>query len=648
MKPKTFIIIPVLVMVIFFSGESFGQKWGKVSKEELNMTSIPEDLDADGVILFDKGEYFFGYTYPVTLREHKRIKVFTKKGTESADISIPFLHGEKIRDIEGHTFTREGRKIRLRSGQVFTKKGRDWDEVVFTMPGVEEGCVFEYRYDKWSDLTYVLGPWYFQNEFFTKLSQVSLRLPGGWGYSYRLANPGQTVIEPRVEDVLTPRSREKEYIWTLENVPPIREEPFVACIHDYRTSIYFELMLYKDRRILGYGEDEVIDTWGEFGEGVDTLYRSLTHGREKVNEKARDLTQGMETQPEKAVRIYDYVRQDISWNGERGIFNLRDKYLETLLTRLEGTAAEKNLLLWNLLRAAGIEAYPVLISTRDYGRMIVGLPGLFQFNHLIVCVRPLFQPGREEWFVDAIDRSCPFGMLPAGDLVAHGLLLDGKESRIIEIPQCKVSSRQHFVTKAQLFEHGGFACSTAVGYYGYLRIHARGQVSKQGRDEFAKQEALGVIPVAAIDTIAYTALDSVDQPLQMSFTLSAPQYAQLMGEKLYVNPTLFTRRETNPFKNESRSFAVEFGYPFSKIEETEFLIPSGFAVQELPANVNREIGGAKFSRTFSAEANLIRCRREMIITRPVFLAQYYTELRNFYQEIVSADQLLVVLGKELE
>jgi len=399
---------------------------------------------------------------------------------------------------------------------------------------------------------------------------------------------------------------------------------------------------------LGYGEDEVIDTWGEFGEGVDTLYRSLTHGREKVNEKARELTRGIATQPEKAVKIYDYVRQDINWNGERGIFNPGDKYLETLLTRLEGTAAEKNLLLWNLLRAVGIEAYPVLISTRDHGRMITGLPGLFQFNHLIVYLRSLFQLGGQEWFLDAIDRSCPFGMLPVGDLVAHGLLLDGKESRIIDIPQCKVGSKQHFVTKAQLFENGGFACSTAVGYYGYFRIHARGQVSKQGREEFAKQEALGVIPVATIDTIAYTAFDSVDQPLQMSFTLSGLQYAQVMGENLYVNPTLFTRRGTNPFKNESRSFAVDFGYPFSKIEETEFLIPSGFVVQELPATVNIEIGGAKFSRTFSAEANLIRCRRELIITQPVFLVQYYPQLRNFYQEIVSADQLLVVLGKELE
>jgi hypothetical protein len=157
-----------------------------------------------------------------------------------------------------------------------------------------------------------------------------------------------------------------------------------------------------------------------------------------------------------------------------------------------------------------------------------------------------------------------------------------------------------------------------------------------------------MIPTATIDSLTYTSLDSTDQALHMSFTLSAPQYAQIIGGNLYVNPTLFTRRDTNPFKNESRRFPVEFGYPFTKIEETEFVIPTGFKVEELPADVNREIGGAKFSRTFSVERNLIRCHRKLVVTQPVFWVQYYSDIRNFYQEIVSADQLLVVLSKKHE
>ena len=170
MKPRILFIIFVLAIVTLYYGEAFCQEWGKVSQEELSMTSIPEDPDADAVILFDRGEYLFGYACPVTLKRHKRIKVLTKRGSEAANISIPLFYGEKIKDLKGHTITKDGRKIKLKSELVFTKKGKDWDEVVFTMPGVEEGCVFEYVYDKWIEYTYVLGPWY--------LMSISLSFPG--------------------------------------------------------------------------------------------------------------------------------------------------------------------------------------------------------------------------------------------------------------------------------------------------------------------------------------------------------------------------------------------------------------------------------------------------------------------------------------
>ncbi|KPL03481.1 MAG: hypothetical protein AMJ73_06860 [candidate division Zixibacteria bacterium SM1_73] len=645
MKSSAFAIISVLAVLTFSYGESFCQKWGKASKEELSMTSVPEDPDADAVILFDKGEYFFGYIYPVTFREHKRVKVFTKRGTEFANISIPFLHGEKIKELEGQTITQEGKKLRLKQNQVFTRKGKDWDEIVFTLPGVEKGCVFEYRYEKWSEYTYVLGPWYFQNEIFIKLSQISLRLYGPWVYSYRFVNPGLAKIEPRVQAGNITHPGEMEYIWTFENVPAIREEPYVDCIHDYRTGVYFERVGYErvDSRTR-----EAIDTWRELGDGVDSLYKSFTHGKERVKEKALELTKSMATQPEKAVKIYDYVRQNIDWNGERGIFNFEERYLETVMTRLEGTAAEKNLLLLNLLNSAGIEAYPLLISTRDHGRVIRNLPGLFQFNHLIVYVKPFRQLGGEEWFVDAVDRFCPFGMLSVDDLVSCGFMLNDEESRIIEIPPCKVGSRKHFITQGELREDGGLVCSSAVGYHGHFRINARKQFVKQGREAFAKQVALRIIPTASIDTITYTALDSIDKPLKMNFTLTAPHYARVIGENLYVNPTLFSRVESNPFKNESRSFPVDFSYPFTEIEKTELSIPSGFEIEELPENVYREIGGAEFSKTFSVEGNVIKCYRELAITQPVFLVQYYQVLRNFYQEVVNADQLMVVLTKEHE
>ena len=117
---------------------------------------------------------------------------------------------------------------------------------------------------------------------------------------------------------------------------------------------------------------------------------------------------------------------------------------------------------------------------------------------------------------------------------------------------------------------------------------------------------------------------------------------------MYLNPTLLTRLESNPFKSESRGCPVDFHYPLTRIEETEILIPSGFEVAQLPGDVGQKIRGAQISKSFSVEGNLVKCRRELAITRLVFPVERYQELRDFYQEVVSGDQLMVTLAKKQE
>lgn len=630
MKLKVSMTVFVLVMSAFYHVGSPSQEFGKVSPEELEMTSIPEDPEADAVILFD-----FGAVTPDAFAQHRRVKVLTKRGTESANVSIPFYRGEKIKNLEGYTITRDGRRFRLDPKQVFTKKYKYWNEMVFTLPGVEEGCVFEYSYVKPTKYTYRLGPWYFQNDIFIRLSQVTLKLEQGWLYSYFFKNARTAKTEPRMVDAYGGM----EYVWTFENVPPIREEPYVACIDDYRTAIYFEQSGYKNP----YSEDrDAIDTWAECGEFGDTVYSMFKYDKSTVKKKAQELTKDVSEDSTKIARIYDFVRQKIDWNGERGIFNLDEKSFRKIISRMEGTATEKNFLLLKLLGQAEIEADPVLVSTRDNGKVLKLKPGLIQFNHLIVRVKL----GEQYWYLDAVDRLCPLGMLPQADLGDYGLLLDGDKSHVIELPTPTVVSKKHIVTTGAIVEDGGLTCSSSVSYAGYLNLTVRERIEEEGKEAFAKDALLKSIPAATMDEITLAPLDSADQPLEVSIKFSAPQYAQMVAEDLYFNPTLYTRLESNPFESEDRHFPVDFSYPFVQIEDTEFLIPSGLKVRELPKNAHAVIQGAEFRRTFSLEDNKLQCHRELTVRKLAFPVSQYEEIRNFYQGIVSADQLQIVLTKK--
>ena len=637
LKFKTLFCILMLMTVSASYAELTPKEFGKVSQEELDMSYLSEDSTADAVILFDIGEYIFGYVYPVTLKEHKRIKVLTKRGAEFANISIPFRHGEKIEGIEGTSITREGKEYHLDSKQIFTKHGEYWDEVVFSLPGVEEGCVFEYRYERWSKNIFILTPWYFQNEIFTKLSQITLNVKLGWLYSYFFRNPGMAKTEPQVHTITTGT----EYVWTFENLPPIKEEPYVLCMNDYRMAVYFEESGYES---IFYHDRYAIDTWGKWGNLVGTFYKGLGYDKAKINQKVKELTQNAVTDSEKVANIYDYVRQKISWNGERGIFNLDKKFFGDLITRQEGTGVEKNLLLLKLIQIAGFEAHPMLISTRDNGSVIRDKPGLIQFNHTVVRVKL----EEQVLYLDAVERLYPFGMLPVNDLEGYGLMLDGDKSYLTYISGDKVCSVKYTVTRAKISEDGGLACSTVVCYQGYYSPLARKYIMEKGKEEFVKQKVKDLAPSTVLDSIGHTSLDSINHPLEMSIYFSADHYCQLVGEDFYINPILFSRLASNPFESENRNYPIDFPYPITEIEDTELIIPGGFQVKEMPVNLDREIKGMKFSKTFSLEGDRIKSHRQLVITQLLFPVSRYQELRNFQQAIVSADQQLVILTKEHE
>jgi hypothetical protein len=168
---------------------------------------------------------------------------------------------------------------------------------------------------------------------------------------------------------------------------------------------------------------------------------------------------------------------------------------------------------------------------------------------------------------------------------------------------------------------------------------------EQGKQDFVAKQLMQHISTPSLDRISYTALDSLRLPLQININWSTSSYAQIVGDYIYINPTFFLGIESNPFKDEMRSFPVDFSYPYSQVEDTKLLIPEGFEIDQVPPAVYREIPGAKFSKGFTSEGNMIRCYRHLTISQLVFPVSQYQKLRNFFQEIADADKLMVVLKK---
>ena len=83
-----------------------------------------------------------------------------------------------------------------------------------------------------------------------------------------------------------------------------------------------------------------------------------------------------------------------------------------------------------MLRFAGLEAHPVLISTRENGQPIQLYPILGQFNHVLTHVKI----GAQEYLLDATEPLRPHSILPVAALNGNGWLVHKKTPRWINIP----------------------------------------------------------------------------------------------------------------------------------------------------------------------------------------------------------------------
>lgn len=614
-------------------------KFGKVSDEELQMASIPEDPEADAVWLFERGDIEIileSDRYKLKLKQHGRIKILTEKGKEFANFRIPYWHEDRITSLKAHTVLPDGKKIKLDGKQIFDEQEKKLKYKVFTLPGVEVGAVIEYELEKISDYVHFLEPWYFQNREFTRLSQYSVIVLAGFSYNVFFRNTFD--IEPEVEDVLKAglNYKLKKYTWTMRDLPPIRKEPYMKTLEDYRAALHFQLIAYKDQ----YQYIKFIDSWPELVKKQRGFYAKYL----KEETALKELLQELNIQPlsdlEKIKTLYNYVRENIVTTS-RG-----SGYIETesakVLKEKKGTAAEKNILLVNLLNIAGFNAHPLLISTRSHGRVWENSPMLDQFNYVLACV----QAGINTYVLDARAKYCPFGMLPVEDLVETGLLIDEGEGKFIKIPHPRATNMQYCNTVAELSPEGGLRATSQVRFEGYRAISAREELAESEEKKFVEDMLKESFGEVSIDSFRIHEKESLEAPLSMLVHYRVPEYAQATGDMLYLRAPLINGFETNPFKREKRYFPVEFPYNLAETEHIALTLPEGFQVMEYPKSAgDRPAGKLTFGNTWTVEGNTIKLQRQFMRQELTFPPRQYADLRSFYDNVVQADRGQIVLGR---
>lgn len=410
----------------------------------------------------------------------------------------------------------------------------------------------------------------------------------------------------------------------------------MTCIDDYTSKMYFQLVRYTDP----YNNIKFIAEWSDLLDRIYEQYRPYLQGDRIAKNRAKDLITD-ESDPTRQLEvIYNFVWDSIDTGESKGFLGIGLQSVRTTLKDRQGSRGNKNLLLLTMLREIGIDARPVVISTRSHGRIYTRIPRLRSFNHTIV----LSRINNKNYFMDTADPFCPLGMLPPNDITDYGFLITDDAFKVIKLPKQNSSSMYLAEShSAELKETGELTVNQTLRFEGYRNRNYRSLLAHSDSPEvFAEKYILGDLTNVTLDSLKIANLEDIMMPLTVHIQYTIQNFANIIGNHIYFAPALVQRLTENPFQLENRTYPIEFAYPHIDQATVNIKLPENCAISELPQDRTLDVHGLQFQRQFSIDGNTLQYQRRFYVSQTKLSERFYQDVKDLYSQIVQADQDQVV------
>lgn len=665
--------ITTLTLLLFTSAFFYAQeiKFGKVSKEELEEKFYPLDSTTDAAYLLKKRRTFFKYTpnngFEVVTEYHDRIKIYSKEGLKYATKNITYYkpesgEKERVHSIKAHIYNIDNNKInktKLSSKNIYDEKLNKYrSQKKVTFPNTKEGSIIDLKYSVSSpywdirSLNYQYNipielyncrieiPEYF---FFNKKSKGFYSIPIKESKKTGTIN----ITSKNRTGFLTIKSSFKTskinydintFDFLGKNIPPLLDnEPFSGNIKNYRGSLKFEL---AGTKFPGSQYKNYATTW----KGVcKTIYKSPNFGNELeksgyYQDDLKKILVPSNNDIEKIALIFQYVKTNIKWNEYYGKYT--EKGVKKAYKEGNGNVAEINLILTSMLRSAGLNANPVLVSTKNNGIPI--FPTLDGYNYIISKVN---LPNGKSVLLDATDNYSTINTLPYRVLNWYGREIhkNGFSEKVNLIPS-------HY-SKESNFLH--LKIEDTGDIYGLYRKTLTNHFAKTYREENNIKKEENIIASfedknkIEIQNFKILNKKNLSKSIIQSIKFTSEDLVEELNDKLYFSPLLFLATKENPFKSKNRNFPVNFGIPWQENFSISITIPSGYSVESYPKDLAiglpENLGLYKYK--INAQGNKIKISSVLQINSNIIAPQFYPLLKDFYKQLVEKQTEKIILRK---
>jgi len=637
-------LLTILLTTSLFSIRSAnaGDEWQPISQEELKMTSDPNAPGAPAIYLYrqvdrdDQESHEYDYL---------RIKILTEEGRKYADVEIPFFKGQgSIHSLKARTIRPDGSIVSF-DGKVYEKtvvkvKGLKYLAKTFTLPDVQVGSIIEYHYTvEWDPSQYFTqSRWILSEDLYTRKAKFSLKpvssIPLRWSWPTGLP----TGTNP-------PKDEHGAIRLETNNVPAFQSEDYMPPENEMKYRVDFIYNADND-------EKEADKFWKKEGkkryEGVD----SFINKRKAMEQAVAGMVSPSDTPEAKLQKIYARVQQlrNFSFEAEKTEQEQKREKLkdinnvEDVLKRGMGDGRQITWLYLALVRAAGFEAYPVLVARRSDFFFNPKLMNAGELNDNVV----LAKLNGKDIYCDPGTAFAPYGLLPWAETGVQGLRLD-KEGGSWVMTTLPSSSESRIERKAELrlTDEGALEGKLTVTYSGlealWRRLDERNE-DETNRKKFLEDQVKEYIPAGSeVELKNKPDWSSSAAALVAEYEIKIAGWASSAGRRALVPVGLFSGTEKHLFDHAARVHPIYFDFPFEKLDDVSVQLPLGWKVDSLPQAQNQD--GKVIAYTLKVENNngTLHLMRKLDVDIILLQTQYYGALRNFFQIVRTGDEEQIVL-----
>jgi len=670
MVKKTLTILCVF-MLLLASAQDF--KMRRVTLDEITNSSFSEDASTEAIFLFKWQKTDFEQNdiggWKTVTKVHERIKIIKKKGAKNVSRNINLKRDdtkeEYIDNVKIVVYYSDNGKLKSQkldeSNIRKTKNSLTQHIITFDFSKIDEGSVIDINYNIHSPF-YTINDLIIQEDIPTQHFYASVTIPSSFHYKRTLQGTPKLRIKENTKETELKATTFHKYFenaiggafrkvlkdsvfqvtehtteYEISNVKALKKERFSPNLENHRWLISYQLQS-TDLPREGYKDHST--SWEEV---IKNIYNSKQFS-EALSEHsflknlAKEIVNDSLSKQEIINRAFNKIKHKTTWNRKLSIYP--ESTLENAYTKNSGNVADINLLLVALLKECGLEAYPVLTTTKNHP--VRRLPNQDVFNYVLAYVELDY----EDVLLDATEKNSIPNILPERILDVDGTLIYAEyDFRNIELLP-KEMSHKNSILNIEISDDGKISGRMNSSFSNIDALTFRNALSTTSK-EMHKNSIMTQNDFVRIENLQIKNIESLEKPVIESYDFILSKNIDLTSNEISFSPLLFLKIDENPFKQDHRSYPINFGYKNECKKIVSIKIPEGFEVVSLPQSIKISLpeGIGYFQYQISKTSSAISLVTEFQINQFVIPTHQYLELKAFYEQRIKKESEQIVLSK---